>query len=178
MRSRGPRSRPRPLLRVFGRPDEGGAASGRGRSPRRARPLGAGLLALGALALSACTNSSALGLSVGDCLQLPTGSEAVTVETASCDSAHEAEVSALVETTPKAKDAEFPGAAVLASQAEQGCVDSFEDYVGAPYISSSLDVTWLTPTQSSWAEGDRTIVCLVHALDAQTLSSSVKGSGL
>lgn len=129
-------------------------------------------------ALAACTNTSALGLSVGDCLQLPSTSEAVTVDTASCTVDHEAEVSALVEASPKEKDAEFPGAASLASQAEQGCVDSFEGYVGSPYISSTLDVTWLTPTEGSWAQGDRTIVCLIHAFDKQTLRSSVKNSGL
>lgn len=79
---------------------------------------------------------------------------------------------------PAGRGRGLPREQALSAQAETACVDSFEGYVGAPYLSSNLDVTWLTPTQSSWAEGDRTIVCLVHAMDAQTLTSSVKDSGL
>lgn len=147
------------------------------RLPRRRARQGLALVLVMPL-LAACANASVLDLKVGDCLQLPTASQATTITSAACTSSHEAEVSALVPTDPQDADAPFPGEQALSAQAETACVDSFEGYVGAPYLSSNLDVTWLTPTQSSWAEGDRTIVCLVHAMDAQTLTSSVKDSGL
>lgn len=150
------------------------------RSPRRpgARVLGAAALVLVPLALAGCTSTSVLDLKVGDCLQLPSESSAATIERAKCTDSHEAEVSALVTTDPKDAKASYPGADALSQQAETGCVDSFEGYVGTPYVSSGLDVTWLTPTEQSWSEGDRTIVCLVHAMDAQELTTSVKDSKL
>lgn len=138
----------------------------------------AGGLILCAIGLGACQGSSVLDLKVGDCLMLPDGDEAVTIEHASCFESHEAEVSALVDTDPKDASALFPGEEALALQAETACVSSFESYVGTPYVLSSLDVTWLLPTKSSWGEGDRQIVCLVNAMDAQPLTSSVKDSKL
>lgn len=145
---------------------------------RAVRVACAGGLAASALLLVGCTSSSVLDLGVGDCLMLPTETQAVTVRRTTCDSEHEAEVSAVADTDPKGEDDPFPGEDALAKQAESACVGSFESYVGSPYVSSALDVTWLTPTEQSWSQGDRRIVCLVHALDAQRLSSSVRGSKL
>lgn len=144
-----------------------------------ARAMSAGGVLVGAcaLALSGCTSSSVMNLSVGDCMQLPTDSTAVTIDRSSCTSPHQAEVAAVIDVQSDA-DAAFPGKAALNSQAETACVESFEDYVGAAYVSSSLDVTWLTPTAESWQRGDRSIVCLVHAMGSAELTASVKGSGL
>ena len=148
------------------------------RFTRVARLFGAGGLFLCAIGLSACQSSSVLDLKVGDCVMLPHGDEAVTIEHTSCSESHEAEVSTLVDTDPKDASAPFPGEEALALQAESACVESFESYVGTPYVLSSLDVTWLLPTKTSWGEGDRQIVCLVNAMDAQPLMSSVKDSKL
>lgn len=145
---------------------------------RAVRLLGAGGLAVGAMGLAACQSSSVLDLKVGDCVMLPDESEAVTMERVPCSDSHEAEVFKLADTDPVGADAPFPGGEALAAQAEAACVDSFESYVGAPYVTSSLDVTWLLPTEGSWGEGDRQIVCLVNAMDAQPLNSSVKDSKL
>ncbi len=147
------------------------------RRPRRLHRRGLAL-ALVTVLLAACTSVSILDLKVGDCLQLPTTSQATTIARTACTSPHEAEVFALIPTDTQDADAHFPGEETLSAQAETACIDAFKGYVGTPYVSSDLDVTWLTPTQSSWAEEDRSIVCLVHAMDAQTLTSSVKDSKL
>lgn len=145
--------------------------------PRRIQRRGLALV-LTLPFLASCSSASVLDVKVGDCVQLPTTSQATTISRTACTSPHEAEVSALVPTQVQDADAAFPGEQALSAQAESACVDSFADYVGRPYVSSDLDVTWLTPTQTSWAEGDRSIVCLVHAMDTQTLTSSVKDSRL
>lgn len=145
---------------------------------RAVRLFGAGGLAVCAMGAAACQSSSVLDLKVGDCVMLPEGDEAVTMERLPCSDSHEAEVSALVPTDPAGAEAAFPGAEALAAQAEAACVDSFESYAGAPYVTSSLDVTWLLPTEGSWGEGDRQIVCLITAMDAQPLGSSVRDSKL
>ena len=75
-------------------------------------------------------------------------------------------------------DGDFPGADELNRQAESMCISAFDEYVGADYLTSSLDATWMIPTKDSWAQKDRTIVCLARPLDHSKLTSSVKESGL
>ncbi|QPK81096.1 septum formation family protein [Schaalia sp. ZJ405] len=145
-------------------------------SPRRRLSVaGVLLLAGAALTLAGCSFSSVMKLSAGDCIELPQDSTAVTVDVRSCTSDHNAEVSKIVSVKD---DGEFPGDAVLNERAEKECVDSFEDYVGTPYVTSALDVTWLIPTKNSWEQNDRSIVCLVHAMDRSALTQSVKDSQL
>ncbi|MDC4232307.1 septum formation family protein [Actinomyces sp. B33] len=144
-------------------------------APRRALALAAGLgLAAAAAGIAGCSNASVLSLDVGDCLHLPESNSVVTVATTPCSDPHQAEVSTVV----GLDDGDFPGDAALNSRAETACVDGFQDYVASPYVSSALDVTWLVPTRESWAQGDRQIICLVRTMDAETLTRSVKGSGL
>lgn len=146
---------------------------------RTARATGAGAFAVSAVALMAgCSSSSVLDLKVGDCIQLPNTKTAVTIDRTSCSEEHRGEVSAVVETSPNGADDAFPGDSELNSQAEEACVSSFTDYVGSDYVTSSLDVSWLVPTEQSWKDGDRHIACVVYAQGDQKLTQSVKDSNL
>lgn len=129
---------------------------------------------VGSSFVGACASSSVMNLDVGTCIQLPTESRAVTVDVRSCTESHNAEVSQVI----RAANGEFPGDAALNQQAEKECIDTFENYVGTPYVTSALDVTWLIPTAESWTQRDRSIVCLVHAMDRSALTRSVRDSGL
>ncbi|WP_083940719.1 septum formation family protein [Schaalia vaccimaxillae] len=129
------------------------------------------LLVTVVLGAAACSDSSARSLKVGDCLQMPTANS-VTVEKRSCSELHQAEVSLVHEVEGDT----FPGEGTLDRQAETVCIDSFEDYVGSPYISSALEVTWTRPTVESWEQGDRTIACLVHVMNGGDLDRSAKNS--
>ena len=142
---------------------------------RTARATGAGAFAISAVALMAgCSSSSVLDLKVGDCIQLPNTKTAVTIDRTSCSEEHRGEV----ETNPNGADDAFPGDSELNSQAEEACVSSFTAYVGSNYVTSSLDVSWLVPTEQSWKDGDRHIACVVYAQGDQKLTQSVKDSNL
>ena len=124
--------------------------------------------------LAACSDSSVMHMRVGQCIVLPEGETATTVETTGCTREHDAEVYFVT----SADDGDFPGEVELNKQAESVCVANFEDYVGSSYLSSSLDATWMIPTKDSWAQNDRSIVCLARPLDHSKLTQSVKESGL
>ena len=124
--------------------------------------------------LAACSDSSVMHMRVGQCIVLPEGETATTVETTGCTREHDAEVFYVT----SADDGDFPGEVELNKQAESVCIANFEDYVGSSYLSSSLDATWMIPTKDSWAQNDRSIVCLARPLDHSKLTQSVKESGL
>ena len=127
--------------------------------------------------LAACSDSSVMHMKVGQCILFPedkSATTATTIDKTSCTREHDAEVFALT----SAPDGDFPGAEALNRQAETECIAAFEAYVGSDYLTSSLDATWMIPTKDSWAQNDRSLVCLARPLDHSKLTSSVKESGL
>ena len=127
--------------------------------------------------LAACSDSSVMHMRVGQCILLPedkSATTATTLEKTSCTREHDAEVFAVA----SAPDGDFPGAEALNRQAETECISAFDAYVGSDYLTSTLDATWMIPTKDSWAQKDRTIVCLARPLDHSKLTQSVKESGL
>ena len=127
--------------------------------------------------LAACSDSSVMHMRVGQCILLPedkSATTATTLEKTSCTREHDAEVFAVA----SAPDRDFPGAEALNRQAETDCISAFDAYVGSDYLTSTLDATWMIPTKDSWAQNDRSIVCLARPLDHSKLTSSVKESGL
>ncbi len=113
-------------------------------------------------------------MQVGQCILRPEGQTATTIETTSCTSEHDAEVFFVT----SAEDGEFPGESALNKFAEKQCISNFEAYVGKRFVSSTLDATWMIPTKDSWAQNDRSIVCLAFAMNHSKLKQSVKDSGL
>ncbi len=127
--------------------------------------------------LAACSDSSVMHMRVGQCILLPedkSATTATTLEKTSCTREHDAEVFAVA----SALDGDFPGAEALNRQAETDCISAFDAYVGSDYLTSTLDATWMIPTKDSWAQNDRSIVCLARPLDHSKLTQSVKESGL
>ena len=127
--------------------------------------------------LAACSDSSVMHMRVGQCILLPedkSATTATTLEKTSCTREHDAEVFAVA----SALDGDFPGAEALNRQAETDCISAFDAYVGSDYLTSTLDATWMIPTKDSWAQNDRSIVCLARPLDHSKLTRSVKESGL
>ena len=53
-----------------------------------------------------------------------------------------------------------------------------ERYVGRDYESSALDVVTMYPTQESWAQNDREVVCALYDMSGEKLVGSVKGTGI
>lgn len=71
----------------------------------------------------------------------------------------------------------FPGDTAVREASSEACLGPFEEYVGAPYLESRLDLGALFPTEASWAEGDRTIICFLYDVEFLHLTGSMKGSG-
>ena len=99
------------------------------------------------------------------------------VELNDCDEAHLAEVIGSIEiedgTYP---DDAYPGNDRIVPDAYEACQPRFEAYVGIPFWDSVYDIRTITPSPSTWAEGDRTITCLVVDVDGAPLTRAVRDS--
>jgi hypothetical protein len=128
-----------------------------------------------ALVASACS-SEVFSLEVGECFQdVAAGeTEVENVETVDCDEPHDNEVFHTFEL----EGDEFPDDATLLGAIEDECLDPvFEDYFGAPYETSEIEVLPITPTPESWEQADdREVVCAGFIPEEQ-VEGSLQGSG-
>jgi len=91
-----------------------------------------------------------------------------------CAIPHQYEVAGIVEVPlPGA----YPGDEELVRQAQRRCPATFATFVGQPYESSELEMSWLLPTVAEWGRGKHTIACLVTDPDEGRLTGTVAGSG-
>lgn len=145
---------------------------------RRVRVL-AWLLALALAGLLVAVAVVTLGrpnvfdLARGDCFDdapgaEPGGGEVSDVPVVPCDRAHDNEVFATLEVPGEA----FPGAGSLRDLAVDACVERFRGAVGYPLALTDLDVSALWPTEASWADGDREVVCILARVDGGKLVGS------
>ena len=119
-------------------------------------------------------------LEPGQCYLAPANTDVRVVEEVPCADPHDAEAYATfaLEGGP---DAPFPGGADVQSQAQEGCLARFADYVGQAYEDSAYYSSAVAPTRRSWNErGDRRVLCSVLAADGGRLEGGVAdgaGSG-
>jgi hypothetical protein len=59
----------------------------------------------------------------------------------------------------------------------QICEDEFEEFVGMSYWDTSLEITYLFPTEESFSQGDKSIQCLVSTGDLSMVAGSLRGMG-
>lgn len=109
---------------------------------------------------------------LGDCISNFNAEEQISELTViPCEEEHDQEVYAVFEVP----DGDFPGAEAFETQVTTDCIGAFETFVGLAYDVSVLEVQWLEPTEQSWAEGDRELVCTV--LDpAGPVSGTLEGA--
>ncbi len=121
------------------------------------------------------TDTSVLELVVGTCFDDPSTTDQIeSVPVMSCDGPHDDEVFAVVE-YPAGLDESYPGKKPLVELAQEECNGQvFTDYVGLQWRQSQFMTSQLTPTEKSWAAGDRQIVCLLY--DTVPVVGSVRGS--
>jgi hypothetical protein len=131
-----------------------------------------GSLIVVALTVTACGSASVFDLSVGDCFDDPAaGGEISSVDAVDCAEPHDNEVYALYDYDGDS----YPGVDAMGAAADEGCEARFEDYVGIAYLDSELFYTHLTPTQESWDDGDREIVCVLYEPNTK-LEGSMEGA--
>lgn len=104
------------------------------------------------------TDTDVFTIKVGDCLNDGgVEGEVSTVPTVDCAEEHDSEAYASI----IMDDGDFPGDQAVEDQAISDCTTEFNSFVGLDYQSSSLDFAYYYPTEESWANGDREILCLI-----------------
>lgn len=115
--------------------------------------------------------TDAFELVVGDCLNDASATgEVQTVPTVPCDEPHDSEIYSahlLGESTYRGDD-------VIIAEAESLCLPAFEEFVGEPYLDSRFDFSYYYPTEASWANGDREVLCVIYDPAGQ-VTGSLKG---
>ena len=128
----------------------------------------------------AAGNIDAFKIQVGDCYNDEAAADTIeeNIEIAGvaglpCTEPHDNEVYAVFNTTLT----EFPGPEEISSLAFEECLGRFDNFVGAKYEDSQLDVTIMYPTDESWKQlTDREIVCALYDLDLAKLEGSMRNS--
>ena len=93
---------------------------------------------------------------LGDCIQLPTGLDALQdVTVVPCGQPHNAQAYDTVQLTGSA----YPGDAIVRSQSLAGCRDRVQAYLGDG--STALHIVALFPSGLRWRAHDRTAHCLL-----------------
>lgn len=105
-------------------------------------------------------------LRVGDCMLSGLADIVENVAVVDCSDAHSAEIISFFDVSMT----EFNWDEI-STVAEAGCKEDFADYVGISYERSALSLTWLQPTESTWADGDREIMCVLEHRSVSTSSA-------
>ncbi|MFE3164638.1 DUF4190 domain-containing protein [Streptomyces sp. NPDC059224] len=122
------------------------------------------------------SESSSLSLSTGDCFDTPDGSlngDLVTdVTHVGCDDAHDGEVFA----TYDLKGADYPGDDASGETADRRCYALEDTYAFDLWlVPDDVAVYYFTPSEDSWAAGDRSVVCAFgSATEGEKLTSSYR----
>lgn len=109
----------------------------------------------------------------GDCFNGGEQEEITEVAGVPCSEPHEYEVFAL---------ATHEGAATFPSDAEfepiffEVCEPEFEPYVGAAWEASAIGASMISPSEESWAAGDRSFICVLYDDANDALTEPLAGS--
>ncbi|WP_366180785.1 septum formation family protein [Actinomyces timonensis] len=115
---------------------------------------------------------------VGDCFNAADGDrDAISdVKLVSCDSPHMDEAYHTV-ILDDATYPSYPPANEWPNVLRSSCLDAFKTYVGVDRDSSTTYRTHAySPTEQSWARGDRTVKCLLTSKDGNPLTGSAAGT--
>ena len=103
----------------------------------------------------------------GDCIEGAVTGEVSSLTAVPCSEPHGAEAYHAFDLPT----GEYPGDEPVATAAEQGCIDAFEDFVGKKYEDSVLEISPLTPTAESWEADDRQVLCFLRDPERPTTGS-------
>ena len=125
--------------------------------------------------LSEAASIPVTAFEIGDCFNDPPQFEVEDVDGLPCDVAHDNEVFAIFD--HEDTDQSWPGQDAIDEYSYFACVERFDAYVGADYVDSRLEVSFLTPLEEGWGSGDHEIVCILFDIDFAKLTKSMRGSG-
>lgn len=116
-------------------------------------------------------------LRIGDCYEPVEDADDQTLLAAiivPCEQPHPNEVFGLGD-LPGGPDAPFPGVDPIDDDAIELCDSAFESYVGVALDNSRYSYVYYTPTEESWAGGDRVVMCSVED-GGRLIEGSVEGT--
>lgn len=128
-------------------------------SPPVVTPSAPELLTLDALSAGMCT----------DLVDEINGVEFMSVK--SCDQSHQYEVAGSYDLDGFGD--EFPGSIAIERRVHKDCRPLFESHTGEEYTGRGLGIETITPSVSTWSDGDRSVICLVVNADRSPLTESV-----
>ena len=112
---------------------------------------------------------------VGDCLTARPGSAVVVdrSQVVDCDEAHDSEVAAVIQVPgfnhrPSEDD--------LKAYTDDACSLAFQGYVGTDPDESQFGYAAIVPDSAAWADGDRTVWCMVDTVGQPAGEGSVRNS--
>ena len=113
-------------------------------------------------------------LRAGDCFQNPSGSQPAVkltqVTAVSCRSLHNAQVIAQLPVSGSA----YPGRAGFRAQGLPGCRASISAVADRSKLTPTMKLIWIYPEPQAWADGHRTISCLIVDSGEDLTSSLMK----
>lgn len=129
-------------------------------------------LVLSLFAAGCGDEGNVFSLGVGDCFGEVGGGEISDVPIVDCSEPHENEVYAVWNVGDSLPSEDVMG---------QGCIDRFEDAIGAPFATSEIYAAPIMPTEGSFDQGDREVICYAFEIDSAgspiEVTGSVLGSG-
>lgn len=140
------------------------------------RALGAIVLSVSALALAGCSiltgvpegETDVFSVEVGDCINTSGGDEISSIPVVPCDEPHDQEIFDRFDVEGDT----FPGDSAIEDERIAYCEgDAFTSFVGIAWADSIYATSGLTPTQSSWDQGDREVLCTIGDPSGQTTGS-------
>ena len=103
------------------------------------------------------------------------------VQTVGCDEPHALEVYATTDILWLGREPQgtIVDPDMLFRDGEEWCTEQFEMFIGERYETSALGMWTFVPLPRSWAQGDRTVHCVVGEYDEQTLTTgTLQHSGI
>ncbi|WP_277050469.1 septum formation family protein [Ruania albidiflava] len=133
--------------------------------------------AVGVTASMAACGGQVASADVGTCVNSSDfeGDEVTDIPEVDCSEEHDAQIFHKFDMD----DGDFPGNDAIRSAAEEQCVPAFEEFVGTGYQESSLDISYIGPSEDTWDQADdREVLCFLYTMDGSTSTESFEGSGL
>jgi Septum formation len=111
---------------------------------------------------------------VGDCFDLKDPNEEVIeeVDAKVCSEPHEYEM-VFVGDMPSGA---YPSEQAMDDFAYTSCLPAFGSYIGLAYERSRYELTYVTPTEDSWNEGDHAVQCAAYDPTNTELTASLRGA--
>jgi hypothetical protein len=111
-------------------------------------------------------------LAPGDCFDTADADTITEIDAGPCNEPHEYE--AFHVTTVAGET--FPSDAQFEEAFTSQCLPAFESYVGVSYQDSQIFATMITPSEESWGDGDRSVVCILYEDGNPELTASLRNA--